>query len=60
MDKSQQDFEAWKKEVDDRLKSEVGLISDELIDQPYYLWFERGLTPASAAETTLLDNYLSI
>jgi hypothetical protein len=46
-------FKEWKDLVDDWLRGHIGLISDDLPDQPYYDWFDDGIDPNQAGQLAL-------
>lgn len=43
-------FEKWIAAVDNHVEASLGLSIRDLVDRPYYDWFENGYTPAEAAE----------
>jgi len=47
------EFEEWMRELDNTLDRNIGIVSDDLPDQPYRDWFEEGLTPGRAAYRAL-------
>jgi hypothetical protein len=47
------DFTTWLAEVDAALEVAVGLSTGDLVDQPYYDWYEGGTSPAAAARRAL-------
>ncbi len=46
-------FDSWMKDVSYELARSVGLSPDDLIDTPYYDWYERGVVASDAAESTV-------
>ena len=46
-------FESWMKAVDTEVTRLSSLSARDLADQPFYDWYERGVTPKSAARKTL-------
>lgn len=45
-----QEFESWKRRVDNELLKLSGMISDDLPDADYWSMFENGDTPKQAAK----------
>jgi hypothetical protein len=46
-------FDQWIAAVDDHVENTLGLSISDLVDRPYYDWFENGYTPAEAAEEVI-------
>lgn len=46
-------FEEWKKRADDAAVRRAGISLDDLADQPYYDWYEDGMSPEKAAKRAL-------
>ena len=46
-------FNVWYSEVDKKIQSVCGLGIRDLPDQPYYDWYENGMTTHEAKEITL-------
>lgn len=49
-------FEEWKRLVNELIENHCGLGADDLEDQPYYRWYEEGLTVYEAAAHALKNN----
>lgn len=49
-------FDQWMKEVDTAVSATAFLSADDLTDQPYYEWWESGMSPAEAAREALAEN----
>lgn len=48
-------FKQWMAQVNREVSRIAGLSVYDLADQPFRDWYEDGLTPAEAAEETLMD-----
>ena len=48
-------FGKWFDRVDAIVSARAGLGADDLPDQPYYDWFESGMTPKEAAQAVLAE-----
>lgn len=46
-------FEKWIAAVDTHVEASLGLSIHDLVDRPYYGWFEDGYTPADAANEVI-------
>lgn len=52
-------FEQWMQAVDNILEHEIEVSHDDLADQPYYVWFEEGVSPKVAAKRAMkADGYV--
>lgn len=49
-------FNQWMSKVNRHVTNTAGLGVADLSDQPFYDWWEEGVTPSEAAEMTLEDN----
>jgi hypothetical protein len=49
-------FNTWMSKVDRKVSATAGLSVHDLSDQPFYEWWEEGMTPSEAASITLEDN----
>lgn len=48
-------FDEWMVQVDAAIVDLCGLTARDLADQPYFDWFDSGLTPEEAAYETLAE-----
>ena len=55
MPKTLTGFDAWLARVDAHISRLSGLGHEDVADQPWYDWWEDGLSPAEAAENALED-----
>jgi Family of unknown function (DUF5419) len=49
------DFDAWMKEIDKLLVSEIGVGHDDLPDQNYYDCYDDGMTPQEVVDEVILE-----
>ena len=53
---SKSSYEAWFRKVDQAIQRLAGVSALDLSDQPYWDWWEEGMTPTAAARSALTEN----
>lgn len=48
-------FNQWMRAVDMEVESVAGVSVHDLADQPFYDWYDSGMTPEEAARETLIE-----